>query len=65
MNLILETDRLILRPLAAEDLDIAIALWTDPDVARYVADRAATKEEVIAEMPTVLRRCVEGAIGVW
>ncbi len=33
---ILETDRLILRYMLPEDIPLLIALWTDPDVTRYM-----------------------------
>jgi len=65
VNLILETDRLILRPLAADDLDIAITLWTDPEVTRYVARRPFPKDEMSQKMPIWIRRCAGGAVGIW
>jgi len=34
--LVLETDRLILRPFALNDTDLAVALWCDPDIMRYI-----------------------------
>ena len=40
---LIDTERLRLRPLAPADLDAAHALWTDPDVRRYLWD-----DEVIA-----------------
>ena len=65
MNLIFESDRLVFRPLAEADLDLAIEQWTDPDVARYAAIRTYTKEELAEEMPIVVRRCAGGCIGIW
>ena len=66
MNLILETERLYLRPLHESDLDLSIEMLTDPDITHYIYDdRPYTREEVIAEMPLALRRCAQGCIGIW
>lgn len=65
MNLVFESDRLVFRPLAEADIDLAIEQWTDPDVVKYTADRIYTEEELAAEMPIVIRRCAGGCIGIW
>ena len=65
MNLVFESERLLFRPLSEADIDLAIDQWTDPDVVKYAADRIYTEEELVAEMPTVIRRCAGGCIGVW
>lgn len=64
MNLILQTKRLLLRPLTDEDLDLAIALCTSPDVMRY-AGGVLTEEKVIQEMANFVKRCAGGCIGIW
>lgn len=64
MNLDLETDRLLLRPLAESDLDVAIAILTDPEVMKYVG-KTCTRDEVIEELPTAIKRCAGGCIGIW
>ena len=64
MNLVLESDRLLLRPLEKGDLDIGIDLFTDPEVTAYIGG-PITKELVAEEMLLALRRCAGGAIGVW
>ncbi len=64
MKLELKTDRLLLRPLAECDLDVAIAILTDPAVMKYVGD-TCTKDEVIKELPTGMKRCAGGCIGIW
>ncbi len=47
---ILETDRLVLRRLVPQDLDSLFALYSDPDVRRYIpdcpVDYEATREEL-------------------
>lgn len=65
MNLIFESERLNFRPLAADDLDLAIEQWTDPEVTRYVADSPFTQAELSRDMPLFIRRCADGCIGVW
>ncbi|MGR3313852.1 GNAT family N-acetyltransferase [Roseovarius indicus] len=65
-ELVLETPRLILRPLAddAADLALSIRLFTDPEVVRYVCD-VFPEEELAEEMPTITRRGAGGRIGIW
>ena len=38
MKLELHTERLLITPLAPTDLDLALELWTDPEVVEYVCD---------------------------
>jgi len=64
MSLLLETERLLLRPLEAFDVDIETEMGTDPDVMKFI-DAVQTEEEVAAEMPLYVRRCAMGCIGVW
>ncbi len=45
----LRTPRTDLRPLTAADLDAAHALWTDPDVRRYLWDDVVISRERAAE----------------
>ena len=65
-ELVLETPRLILRPLAddAADLALSIRLFTDPEVVRYVCD-VFPEEELAEEMPVITRRGAGGRIGIW
>ena len=64
MNTSLQTDRLRIEPLALDDVDIAIELWTDPVVVKYICD-AATDDEMRRDMPDNVRRGARGAIGIW
>lgn len=61
---VLTTDRLEIRPLASEDVDIAIAIWCDPEVTRFICE-PATEEETRKEMTDAVRRSAGGGIGVW
>ncbi len=47
---ILETDRLILRHQAPEDLDDLFALYCDHDVSRYISDAPRNYEEARKEL---------------
>ncbi len=64
MNLVLKSDRLLLRPLSENDLDVSIEILTDPEVMKYVA-KTYTNEQVIQELPAALKRCAGGCIGFW
>lgn len=65
-ELVLETPRLILQPLADDDADLALSirLFTDPEVVRYVCD-VFPEEELAEEMPVITRRGAGGRIGIW
>ena len=43
---ILTTERLVLTPVAATDLDDLLALWSDADFTRHIMGRALSGEEV-------------------
>jgi len=64
MKLELHTERLLLTPLTLTDLDLALELWTDPEVVKYVCDVVA-EEEVRQEMPDAIKRGGNGGIGIW
>ena len=64
MNLEFESDRLKLRPLSENDLDLAFALWLDPDVTKYIGG-VRTKKMLIEKHPIAMRRCCGGCIGIW
>jgi ribosomal-protein-alanine N-acetyltransferase len=48
--MILETKRLLLRHLVSSDLDDLFALYSDPDVVRYIPDAPRTLEEAREEL---------------
>jgi ribosomal-protein-alanine N-acetyltransferase len=50
----IETDRLLLRDLREDDLDALAALWTDPDVTRYMGgprDPARIHDMLAEDLP--------------
>lgn len=64
MSLTLHTERLSLTPYDTADADIAIELFTDPDVCRY-AGRVGEVDEILNDMRIRVRRGGNGCIGVW
>ncbi len=64
MNLNLPSERLLLRPLVATDVDVETEMGTDPEVMKYVGD-VETEEQIVRNMPKYTRRCAVGCIGVW
>ncbi len=62
--LVLETERLVLRPLTMADEDFARALLCDPKVMRYVG-ATMTSEAVARLMPDLTKRGAGGRIGIW
>ncbi|MEM7277498.1 MAG: GNAT family N-acetyltransferase [Pseudomonadota bacterium] len=64
MNLQLISDRLIFTPLELADVDLVVDLWTDPEVVRYI-EEVSTEAELQREMPDVIKRGGNGAIGEW
>ena len=49
---VIETERLILRGHVLEDSEASLALWTDPEVTRFIGGKPSTTEEV---WPRLLR----------
>ncbi|MCH9692887.1 MAG: GNAT family N-acetyltransferase [Gammaproteobacteria bacterium] len=64
MSLKLHTDRLTLAPLELTDVDLAIDLWTDPEVVRYICE-VQSEAELREDMPDAIRRGGNGCIGIW
>ncbi len=45
---LLETDRLVLRPIAVHDVELLVELDSDPEVTRYLTGRQSTPKDVLA-----------------
>lgn len=58
------TDRLRLTPLALDDLDLSLEMFTDPEVVEYVCD-LMTEDIIIGEMSNWVKRGGNGCIGIW
>jgi ribosomal-protein-alanine N-acetyltransferase len=62
----IETDRLRLRPLRADDLDEVHGLWVDPDVRKYLWDDEAIPRERAASVIRVSKDLFEAdGYGLW
>ena len=64
MELELTTKRLALRPFSFSDLGLAIDLFTDEQIMRYVGGTIA-KEKIVEEAEFYTRRGGRGCIGIW
>lgn len=63
---VLSTARAWLRPLTAADLDVAHALWADPDVRRYLWDGQEIPRERAAEtLAESDRSFADRGVGLW
>jgi len=63
-NSVFHTERLTLTPLEESDVDLVIAMFTDPEVLRF-ADGTMTEQEIRREMPNWIKRGGDGCIGIW
>ena len=63
----LSTDRLELRPVEVEDLDLMVDLNSDPGVMTYIRGRPATPDETVAEWRQRLEHQSDPArgLGYW
>lgn len=60
----LETERLIMRPFCEDDLGLAIALRTNPDVMKYISE-VSTPECLASRISILCRRSEDGSMGMW
>ena len=63
-KLVFTSERLSYNPLAADDLDLIIDLWSDPDVVQFMGN-TYSRQELIKSHPLIMRRCGDGCIGIW
>ena len=64
MNLVLESERLQLRPQAPADSHVEIEIGTDPAAMKYVG-RVETPDQIVRNMRNYVKRCAGGSIGIW
>jgi len=64
MDLNLTTERLLLRPVILSDVDLAIEMFTDPAVVKFI-EEPSTPDEIAGDMPMWLKRGGGGCIGIW
>jgi RimJ/RimL family protein N-acetyltransferase len=62
----IETDRLLLRMIRADDLDHLAALLSDPDVVKYVGDgQPSGREEAVRALESIIRHWERHGFGRW
>ncbi len=64
MELEIFTEHLRLTPFEADDLDLALEMWTDPEVVKYICD-PMTEAEIRQDMSNSIKRGGNGGIGIW
>ena len=64
MNLVLYSERLALVPFDVADVDIAVEMFTDPEVLRFAGGTMA-EAEIRRDMSLWTRRGGNGCIGIW
>jgi RimJ/RimL family protein N-acetyltransferase len=62
---VLTTARLVLRPVAIEDVDVLHQLWTDADVRRYLWDDVIIPRERAEEAVRDMLAAVADRLGLW
>jgi ribosomal-protein-alanine N-acetyltransferase len=63
---ILQTDRLLLRPLCETDLDDLCAMYADPEVMRYLGDGLPrTREQTSERLQRALAHWQKYGFGIW
>jgi ribosomal-protein-alanine N-acetyltransferase len=64
MDMEMLTERTKLTPLALADVDVALEMFTDPDVTKF-AGGIMSEDKIRQEMPIWTRRGGNGCIGIW
>ena len=64
MSRVLVTERLRLTPLAVTDVDVALEMFTNPAVTRFICD-VMTEAEIRRDMPVWTKRGGDGCVGIW
>ena len=64
MNLELMTNRTNLTPLDLADVDVALEMFTDPEVTKF-AGSVMSEDKIRREMSTWIKRGGNGCIGIW
>ena len=63
---LLTTERLVLRPVTAQDHPVLLAHWTQPDVRRFLFDGAAPSAAEVAEaIEESIGDFASGGYGIW
>ena len=66
MDHLLSTERLLLRPVTADDHAVLLAHWTQPDVRRFLFDGAALSAPEVADtIEESIRDFAARGFGIW
>ena len=61
----LETERLIMRPHVRADFDESLAMWSDPEVIRFIGGQPFSREEVWARLLRYVGHWTLLGFGYW
>jgi RimJ/RimL family protein N-acetyltransferase len=62
---VIETERLVLRGHRIDDFADSLALWTDPEVTRFIGGRPSTQEEVWSRLLRYVGHWALLGFGYW
>jgi RimJ/RimL family protein N-acetyltransferase len=62
---VLHTERLILRPHRVSDIEASMAMWTDPEVVRYIGGKPSTEQQTWGRMMNYLGHWQLMGYGYW
>lgn len=62
---LLETDRLIMRPHVRADFDDSFAMWSDPEVTRFIGGQPSTREETWSRLLRYVGHWTMLGFGYW
>jgi len=62
---VLETPRLLLRPHTLDDFPATFAMWSDPEVVRFIGGRPFTREEAWARLLRYVGHWTMLGYGMW
>lgn len=62
---VLQTERLILRPHRLADFEASLAMWTDPEVVRYIGGKPSTEQQAWGRMMNYLGHWQLMGYGYW
>jgi RimJ/RimL family protein N-acetyltransferase len=62
---VLQTERLRLRPPTLDDFDACHALWSDPEVTRFIGGRPSTREEAWSRLLRYIGHWQAIGYGYW
>ena len=65
LSTFLETDRLTMRPHVLEDYDDSFAMWSNPEVIRFIGGQPFTREEVWARLLRYVGHWTLLGFGYW